>query len=97
MQFQILHKLPKNLFEKIPYEVQLHLDCYLSDRQSMLNLSKDFIDSKLLPRTYNCTLAKMKNRMEESLQELKNCIKINIPEFDLKQCLSDIFFYLNTK
>ncbi len=97
MNFEILYKLPKNLFSDLPLNVQLHLDAYLSDRQSMLNLSQDFIDSKLLPRTYHPTLSKMKNRMQESLEELKNSVKINIPDFNLKQRLSDIFINLNTK
>lgn len=95
MNFEILHKLPKHLFINLPLDVQLYLDCYISDRQSMLILSKDFIDSKLLPRTYNSNLSKMKDRAKESLQELKNCVKNCIPNFDLKQLLSDIFIYIN--
>lgn len=95
MNFEILHRLPKHLFINLPFEVQLHLDCYISDRQSMLNLTHDFINSTLLPRTYNVILVKMKDRAKESLQELKNCVKNCIPNFDLKQLLSDIFIYIN--
>lgn len=97
MNFDILYKLPKNLFSDLPLNVQLHLDAYLSDRQSMLNLSQDFIDSKLLPRTYNPILAKMKNRMKESLQDLMNSISIHCPNFNIKQRIADIFIHLNNK
>lgn len=95
MNFEILHKLPKYLFIDLPLEVQLYLDCYISDRQSMLLLSKDFIDSKVLPRTYNSILYNMKDRTKTSLQELKTCVENHLPDFNLKQLLSDIFIYIN--
>ncbi len=95
MNFEILHKLPKHLFIDLPLEVQLYLDCYISDWQSMLLLSKDFIDSKILPRTYNSILYNMKDRTKTSLQELKTCVENQLPDFNLKQLLSDIFIYIN--